>query len=104
MYTHQTLDLQASQQGVRQFELDVWWDVRGSLRVYHNSTTPEQHARHSRIARYVAGMVQRESYASPLFIWVEPKDWPEQAADVTTTLEISGSWETLSRKYRISGP
>ena len=26
----------------------------------------------------------------PLFIWVEPKDWPEQAADVTTTLEISG--------------
>ena len=37
MYTHQTLDLQASEQGVRQFELDVWWDVRGSLRVYHLS-------------------------------------------------------------------
>ena len=36
MYTHQPLDLQASQQGVRQFELDVWWDLREGLRVYHN--------------------------------------------------------------------
>ena len=36
MYTHQALDFQASHQGVRQFEIDVWWDVREGLRVYHN--------------------------------------------------------------------
>ena len=50
MYTHQTLDVQASQQGVRQFELDVWWDVREASESTTTSTTPEQHARHSRIA------------------------------------------------------
>ena len=26
MYTHETLDVQAADQGVRQFEIDVWWD------------------------------------------------------------------------------
>ena len=36
MYTHENLDVQASEQGVRQFEIDVWWDPRGGLRVYHN--------------------------------------------------------------------
>ena len=33
MYTHETLNVQASQLGVRQFELDVWWDIREGLRV-----------------------------------------------------------------------
>ena len=23
-------------------------------------------------------------------IWIEPKDWPEQAADITTTVALSG--------------
>ena len=36
MYTHEDLDIQATDQGVRQFEIDVWWDVREGLRVYHN--------------------------------------------------------------------
>ena len=36
MYTHEELNVQASQLGVRQFEIDVWWDIRDGLRVYHN--------------------------------------------------------------------
>ena len=36
MYTHESLDVQAAELGVRQFENDVWWDVRDGLRVYHN--------------------------------------------------------------------
>ncbi len=35
-YTHQTLDFQASHQGDRRFEIDVWWAIREGLRVYHN--------------------------------------------------------------------
>ena len=32
-YTHEPLDIQAESFGVRQFELDVWWDPRGQLYV-----------------------------------------------------------------------
>ena len=35
-YSHDPLDIQAEEQGVRQFEIDVWWDARGQLYVYHN--------------------------------------------------------------------
>jgi len=91
MYTHQTLDSQASQQGVRQFELDVWWDVRGGLRVYHNqydsgTTCPT----FEDCLGTLLDWSNENPMHHPLFIWVEPKDWPEQAADLTTTLEISG--------------
>ena len=91
MYTHQALDLQASQQGVRQFELDVWWDVREGLRVYHNqydsgTTCPT----FENCLGTLLEWSNENPMHHPLFIWVEPKDWPEQAADVTTTLESSG--------------
>ena len=36
-YSHDPLDVQAEEQGVRQFEIDVWWDARGQLYVYHLS-------------------------------------------------------------------
>ena len=36
-YSHDPLDIQAEEQGVRQFEIDVWWDARGQLYVYHLS-------------------------------------------------------------------
>ena len=99
MYTHQPLDLQASEQGVRQFELDVWWDIREGLRVYHNqydsgTTCPT--------FEDCLGILLQWSNENPmhhpLFIWVEPKDWPEQAADVTTTLEISGLLDDIEQE------
>ena len=96
MYTHQELDFQASQQGVRQFELDVWWDLREGLRVYHNqydsgTTCPTFENCLSILLTWSNG----NPLHHPIFIWIEPKDWPEQATDVTTTLELSGLLEDI---------
>ena len=99
MYTHEPLDVQASQLGVRQFEIDVWWDIREGLRVYHNqydsgTTCPT--------FEDCLGTLLSWSNDNPmhhtLFIWIEPKDWPEQAADVTTTLELSGLLDDIEQE------
>ena len=91
MYTHEELNIQASQLGVRQFEIDVWWDIRDGLRVYHNqydsgTTCPTFENCMNTLLEW--------SNANPnhhtTFIWIEPKDWPEQSMDITTTVQISG--------------
>jgi len=99
MYTHQTLDFQASQQGVRQFEIDVWWDIREGLRVYHNqydsgTTCPTFENCLSNLLTWS----NENPLHHPIFIWIEPKDWPEQAAEVTTTLELSGLLEDIEQE------
>lgn len=99
MYTHQPLDFQASQQGVRQFEIDVWWDIREGLRVYHNqydsgTTCPT----FENCLEALLGWSNDNPLHHPLFIWIEPKDWPEQATDVTTTLEVSGLLEDIEQE------
>ena len=99
MYTHQPLDFQASQQGVRQFEIDVWWDIREGLRVYHNqydsgTTCPT----FENCLETLLEWSNENPLHHPLFIWIEPKDWPEQATDVTTTLEISGLLEDIEHE------
>ena len=76
MYTHEELNIQASQLGVRQFEIDVWWDIRDGLRVYHNqydsgTTCPTFENCMNTLLEW--------SNANPnhhtTFIWIEPKDW-----------------------------
>jgi len=99
MYTHQPLDFQASQQGVRQFEIDIWWDIREGLRVYHNqydsgTTCPT----FENCLEALLGWSNDNPLHHPLFIWIEPKDWPEQATDVTTTLEVSGLLEDIEQE------
>ena len=99
MYTHQPLDLQASQQGVRQFEIDVWWDIREGLRVYHNqydsgTTCPT----FENCLSTLLSWSNENPLHHPIFIWVEPKDWPEQAAEVTATLELSGLLEDIEQE------
>jgi len=91
MYTHQELGVQASNQGVRQFELDVWWDVREGLRVYHNqydsgTTCPTFQSCLEALLLWS----QENSEHHPIMIWVEPKDWLEQGAEVTTTVQLTG--------------
>ena len=91
MYTHESLDVQAAELGVRQFEIDVWWDVRDGLRVYHNqydsgTTCPT----FQNCLETLLAWSQSNGQHHPLMIWIEPKDWPEQAADITTTVELSG--------------
>ena len=91
MYTHEELNVQASQLGVRQFEIDVWWDIRNGLRVYHNqydsgTTCPTFENCMNTLLEW--------SDANPnhhtTFIWIEPKDWPEQSTGITTTVQMSG--------------
>ena len=91
MYTHEDLDIQATDQGVRQFEIDVWWDVREGLRVYHNqydsgTTCPTFQS----CLEILLAWSLENSLHHPIMIWVEPKDWPEQAAEITTTVELTG--------------
>jgi len=91
LYTHEPLNVQAAELGVRQFEIDVWWDVREGLRVYHNqydsgTTCPTFEDCLSTLLAWS----EANDRHHPLMIWVEPKDWPEQAADITTTVELSG--------------
>ena len=91
MYTHEELDVQASDLGVRQFEIDVWWDVREGLRVYHNqydsrTTCPTFE---DCLSTLLSWSEANEDH-HPLMIWIEPKDWPEQAAEITTTVELTG--------------
>ncbi|MBN55653.1 MAG: hypothetical protein CMA79_04380 [Euryarchaeota archaeon] len=99
MYTHEPLDVQASQLGVRQFEIDVWWDIREGLRVYHN-----QYDSGTTCPTFEDCLGTLLSWSNdnpmhhPLFIWIEPKDWPEQAADVTTTLELSGLLDDIEQE------
>ena len=99
MYTHEPLDVQASQLGVRQFEIDVWCDIREGLRVYHN-----QYDSGTTCPTFEDCLGTLLSWSNdnpmhhPLFIWIEPKDWPEQAADVTTTLELSGLLDDIEQE------
>ena len=96
MYSHDPLDVQASQLGVRQFEIDVWWDPRGQLYVYHNQY--DSGTTCSTFEECLATLLdwsESNGKHHPLFIWIEPKDWPEQATEVTTTLELSGLLEDI---------
>ena len=99
MYTHQDLDIQASNQGVRQFEIDVWWDFREGLRVYHNQYDSGTNCPtfENCLSTLLAWSNENPSH-HPIFIWIEPKDWPEQAAEVTTTLELSGLLEDIEQE------
>ena len=91
MYTHEELNIQASQLGVRQFEIDVWWDIRDGLRVYHNqydsgTTCPTFENCMNTLLEWSSANPNHHT----TFIWIEPKDWPEQSMDITTTVQISG--------------
>ena len=91
MYTHQELGVQASEQGVRQFEIDVWWDVREGLRVYHNqydsgTTCPTFQSCLEALLLWS----QENNGHHPIMIWIEPKDWLEQGVEITTTVELTG--------------
>ena len=90
MYTHETLDVQASEQGVRQFEIDVWWDPRGGLRVYHNqydsgTTCPTL----ENCLEVLLEWSENNPSHHTTFVWIEPKDWLEQSLEITATIQIS---------------
>ena len=104
-YTHEPLDIQAGEFDVRQFELDVWWDPRGDLRVYHNQY--DSRSTCNTLADCL-GVLNIWSDANPshvpLMIWVEPKEWVEQASDITTIAELQGMLEKIEEEIKQNWP
>ncbi|MGB1854703.1 MAG: Ca2+-dependent phosphoinositide-specific phospholipase C, partial [Candidatus Thalassarchaeaceae archaeon] len=95
-YTHEALDVQAEYFGVRQFELDVWWDPRGQLYVYHN-----QYDFRSNCATFEDCLNTLLTWSDnnpnhvPLMIWVEPKEWVRSSTDETVVLELQDMLEKI---------
>ena len=95
-YTHEALDVQAEDFHVRQFELDVWWDPRGQLYVYHN-----QYDFRSNCATFEECLGTLLAWSNdnaahvPLMIWVEPKEWVRSSTDETVVLELQEMLEKI---------
>lgn len=76
-YTHQPLDVQARDQRVRQFELDVYWDVAAQhFRVQHVPYLDPE----TTCATLTLCLQALRSFSDahprhvPLWVWIEPKD------------------------------
>ncbi|MCP2502884.1 MAG: phosphatidylinositol-specific phospholipase C1-like protein [Candidatus Thalassarchaeaceae archaeon] len=98
-YSHQPLDVQAEEQGVRQFEIDVWWDARGQLYVYHNQydlrttcTTFEE------CLNTLLNWSNENTEHVPLMIWIEPKEWVEQSTDSTIVVELQNMLDQIEEE------
>ena len=95
-YTHEPLDVQAEDFAVRQFELDVWWDPRGQLYVYHN-----QYDFRTNCATFEDCLNTLLTWSNenpnhvPLMIWVEPKEWVRSSTDDTVVLELQDMLEKI---------
>ena len=88
-YSHQPLDVQAEEQGVRQFEIDVWWDARGQLYVYHHQYDLRSNCiTFEDCLKTILKWSNENEKHVPLMIWIEPKEWLEQGTDITTIIEI----------------
>ena len=98
-YTHEPLDVQAESFGVRQFELDVWWDPRGQLYVYHN-----QYDFRSNCATFEECLTTLLTWSEanpehvPLMIWVEPKEWVRSGTDSDAVLELQEMLEKIEEE------
>ena len=96
-YSHDPLDVQLEEQGVRQFELDLWW-VDGELLVHHDplfddgTTCPTFGACLEVIGAWSAEHPQHQ----PLFVLVELKLpwWEETAAEILEAVDatVRDSW------------
>lgn len=88
-YTHAALDVQAEEYHVRQFELDVWWDPRGQLYVYHNQYDFRSNCDtlEECLGTLLAWSNDNAEHV-PLMIWVEPKEWVRSSTDETVVLEL----------------
>jgi hypothetical protein len=75
-YEHAPLDVQLTEQGVRKFELDVFWDVENELFVVHHVNYADQNS--SCASLLVCLAILREwslAHAGhqPIFVFIEPK-------------------------------
>ena len=98
-YSHDPLDVQAEEQGVRQFEIDVWWDARGQLYVYHNQYDVRSNCitLEECLTTLLDWSNQNQEHV-PLMIWIEPKEWVEQSTDNTVVIDLQNMLENIEQE------
>lgn len=96
-YTHQPLDVQLDEQGVRQFELDLHLQMDNGFEVFHlpggidSETTCR---RFTNCLQIVKNWSDENRWHMPLVIWLEPKD--EEMDSLYPELEpIAGRYDEL---------
>ena len=98
-YSHQPLDMQAEEQGVRQFEIDVWWDARGQLYVYHNQYDVRTTCiTFEECLTTLLNWSNENSEHVPLMIWIEPKEWVEQSTDNTIVVDLQNMLDNIENE------
>ena len=104
-YSHEPLDTQAQQFGVRQFEIDVWWSPGQQLQVYHNqydSRTTCQTLQ--QCLQVLLEWSDSTPNHVPLTIWVEPKEWTWAAVDDTTVIQAQDMLDDLEQEINSAWP
>lgn len=98
-YEHAPLDVQLGEQGVRQFELDIWWSGTEFL-VYHVPDLDENSTcdRLAECLSAMRGWSDENPAHHPIFTLLEVKDEYESAQQAETLLaaldaEIDAVWE-----------
>jgi len=93
-YTHDPLDVQLEQHGVRQFELDLHYRTGAGFEIFHLPLIDEEttcRALADCLAT-VRGWSDVNPWHLPIVVWVEPKD--EDADSLDPELEpLSGRWD-----------
>ena len=98
-YSHQPLDTQAEEQGVRQFEIDVWWDARGQLYVYHNQYDLRTTCiTFEECLNTLLNWSNNNSEHVPLMIWIEPKEWIEQGTNNTFVIDLQNMLDNIEEE------
>jgi hypothetical protein len=104
-YSHEPLDIQAQQFGVRQFEIDVWWSPGQQLQVYHNQY--DSRTTCQTLQQCLQVLLQwSESTPNhvPLTIWIEPKEWTWTAVDDTTVIQAQDMLDDLEQEINSAWP
>ncbi len=104
-YSHEPLDTQAQQFGVRQFEIDVWWSPGQQLQVYHNqydSRTTCQTLQ--QCLQVLLEWSDSTPNHVPLTIWIEPKEWTWAAVDDTTVIQAQDMLDDLEQEINSAWP
>ena len=74
-YEHAPLDVQLGEQGVRQFELDTYWNDGGFFEVMHAPVIDANTSCYSLVecVSVVRGWSDAHPGHHPVFVWIEPK-------------------------------
>lgn len=102
-YEHAPIPVQLAEQGVRKFELDVYWDWTGFFRVHHVNYFDQA----TSCETLVLCLEQLRDWSlahpnhHPIFVFVEPKGFFDPESPLTISDEpITGTYDDLDAEIR----